>query len=132
MTDHVGTQLTRRLISKEVFNLGVEKTQGKTYLVLSPRVTPDDMVATFTRATGQPAIHDPISAEEFGEMTAPFVGPAFKQDAQDMMEWAAVAPADRICYGAFTEDQDRSFEELGLKASSFEEWLRRSGWRGPA
>jgi hypothetical protein len=115
-----------------VFNLGVEKTQGKTYPVLSARVTTDDMVAAFTKVTGQAAVHDPISAEKFGEMSAPFIGPAFKQDLQDMMEWAAVTPADKICYGALTEDQDRSFEELGLKASSFEEWLRRSGWTGPA
>ncbi|KAL5042242.1 hypothetical protein BDW71DRAFT_148886 [Aspergillus fruticulosus] len=120
------------IFAAKVFNMGVEKTRGKTYLVLSPRITTDDMVVTFTKVTGQPAIHDPISAEEFGEMTAPLVGPAFKQDAQDMMEWAAVAPADMICYGAFPEDQDHSFEELGLKASTFEEWLRRSGWTGPA
>ncbi|KAE8422602.1 hypothetical protein BDV36DRAFT_244861 [Aspergillus pseudocaelatus] len=113
-----------------VFELGVPKTHGKTYLVLSSRTTPDEMVKTFTRVTGQPAIHDPISAEEFAEMTAPRVGPAFTEDAKEMMEWAAVAPADRICYGAFAEDQDRSFEELGLKASTFEEWLRRSGWMG--
>jgi hypothetical protein len=90
------------------------------------------MVETFTRVTGQPAVHDTLTAEEFGEMTVPRVGPAFKRDATEMMEWAAVAPADRICYGAFTEDQDYSFEELGLTASSFEEWLRRSGWTGPA
>jgi hypothetical protein len=89
------------------------------------------MVETFTRVTGQPAIHDPITPEEFGDLTVPRVGPAFKRDATEMMEWAAVAPADRICYGALTENQDRSLEELGLKASSFEEWLRRSGWAGP-
>ena len=112
--------------------MGVEKTRGKTYFVLSSRVTTDDMVKTFTKVTGQSAIHDPISAEEFGEMAASSVGPAFKEDAKAMMEWAAVTPADRIGYGAFTEDQDHSFEELGLKASSFEEWLRRSGWTGPA
>ncbi|KAL2851267.1 hypothetical protein BJX68DRAFT_236060 [Aspergillus pseudodeflectus] len=119
------------IFAAKVFNLGVEKTHAKTYLVLSPRVTPNEMVETFTRVTGQPAVHDPLTAEEFGEMTVPRVGPAFKRDATEMMEWAAVAPPDRICYGAFTEDQDYSFEELGLKASSFEEWLRRSGWTGP-
>ncbi|RAL13292.1 NAD(P)-binding protein [Aspergillus homomorphus CBS 101889] len=120
------------VFAAKVFELGVGKTRGKTYCVLSPRVTPDEMVAAFTKVTGQPAVHDPITPERFGEMAAPFVGPAFKEDAKEMMEWASVAPADKICYGAFTEDQDRSFEELGLKASSFEEWLARSGWTGPA
>ncbi|KAL3486500.1 hypothetical protein BJX62DRAFT_246722 [Aspergillus germanicus] len=119
------------IFAAKVFSMGVEKTQGKTYLVLSSRVTPNEMVETFTKVTGQPAVHDPITPEEFGDLTVPRVGPAFKRDATEMMEWAAVAPEDRICYGAYTEDQDRSFEELGLKASSFEEWLSRSGWTGP-
>lgn len=113
----------------KVFELGVDKTAGKTYLVLSPLTTPEEMAETFTRVTGQPAVHDPISPERFGEMTAPFVGPAFKKDAQQMMEWASITPADKVCFGAM--DHDNSFEELGLKASTFEDWLRRSGWKGP-
>ncbi|OJJ96531.1 hypothetical protein ASPACDRAFT_125172 [Aspergillus aculeatus ATCC 16872] len=120
------------IFASRVFEMGAEKTRDKTYFVLSSRVTPVEMIETFTRVTGLPAIHDPISAEEFGEMTAPFVGPAFKRDATEMMEWAAILPADKICYGAFAEHEDHSFEELGLKASSFEEWLHRSGWTGPA
>ncbi|PYH48702.1 putative cinnamoyl-CoA reductase [Aspergillus saccharolyticus JOP 1030-1] len=120
------------IFAAKVLESGIEKTRGKTYLVLSSRVTPAEMVETFTKVTGQRAIHDPISAEEFGERTAPFVGPAFKRDATEMMEWAAILPADKICYGAYAEDEDHSFEELGLKASSFEEWLHRSGWTGPA
>ncbi|KAF7557959.1 hypothetical protein G7Z17_g348 [Cylindrodendrum hubeiense] len=117
----------------KVFDLGVDKTTGKTYLVMSPLITPDEMAETFTRLTGQPAAHDPISPEEFGEMTAPFVGPAFKSDAQQMMEWASVTPADKTCFGAMDlhEKMNDSFEELGLKASTFEDWLRRSGWKGP-
>ncbi|KAF4472334.1 cinnamoyl- reductase [Fusarium albosuccineum] len=113
----------------KVFDLGVDRTAGKTYLVLSPLITPEEMAETFTRVTGQPAVHDPISPEQFGEMTAPFVGPAFKKDAQQMMEWASVTPADKVCFGAM--DHDDSFEELGLRASTFEDWLRRSGWKGP-
>ncbi|KAL2846706.1 hypothetical protein BJY01DRAFT_213190 [Aspergillus pseudoustus] len=119
------------MFAARVFELGVSKTHGNTYLVLSPRVTPEEMVQTFIKVTGQPAIHEPISAEEFAELTVPRVGPAFRQDAREMMEWAAVAPADRIAYGAFAEDSDRSFQDLGLKASTFEEWLCRSGWMGP-
>ncbi|KAK4170064.1 cinnamoyl reductase [Cladorrhinum sp. PSN259] len=117
----------------KVFDLGVDKTKGKTYLVMSPPTTPDEMAETFTRVTGQPAVHDPISPEKFGEMTAPFVGPAFKSDAQQMMEWASVAPADKICFGAMDPHEMTydSFGELGLKASTFEDWLRRSGWKGP-
>lgn len=90
------------------------------------------MVEIFTRVTGQTAIHEPISAEQFGESAGQLVGPAFKEDAKQMMEWAAVMPADKICFGALDPDQDHSFEKLGLSATSFENWLRRTGWRGPA
>lgn len=97
---------------------------------MSSPITVDDMAKTFTEVTGQPATHEPISAEEFGEMAVPFVGPAFKEDAKQMMEWAAVMPGDKICYGAMDAHEDNSFEMLGLKASSFEQWLRRSIWMG--
>ncbi|PNP57098.1 hypothetical protein THARTR1_02940 [Trichoderma harzianum] len=112
--------------------MGLEKTHGKTFLALSPPITADDMAKAFTQVTGQPAIHEPISAEEFAEFAVPFVGPGFKEDAKQMMEWAAVMPGDKICYGAMDAHQDDSFEMLGLKASSFEDWLHRSGWTGPA
>lgn len=127
------TRATPKLILyEEIFDMGVEKTHGKTYLAMSPPITADDMAKAFTRVTGQPAIHEPISAEEFAELAVPWVGPAFKEDAKQMMEWAAVMPSDKICYGAMDADQDESFEMLGSKASSFEDWLHRSGWAGPA
>ncbi|KAI7976733.1 hypothetical protein EIK77_009964 [Talaromyces pinophilus] len=85
----------------------------------------------FSSLPDMPAIHDPISAEEFAEFAVPVVGPAFKEDAKEMMEWAAVMPADKICYGAFDTDQNEAMKILGLKATSFEDWLHRSNWKGP-
>ncbi|KAL7915340.1 hypothetical protein GGI35DRAFT_489026 [Trichoderma velutinum] len=120
------------IFAARIFDLGLEKTHGKTYLAMSPPITTDDMARAFTRVTGQPAVHEPISAEEFGEIAASLVGPGFKEDAKQMMEWAAIMPDDKICYGAMDANQDDSFEMLRLKASSFEEWLHRSGWMGPA
>ena len=118
-------------LASEVFELGIAKTKNKNFLVLSPRITADEMASTFNRVTGQPAVHDPITADKFGEMTAPFVGPAFKEDAKQMMEWSAVTPADKICFGAMDPEEDDSSELLGVKASTFEEFLVRSGWKGP-
>ncbi|RYC80883.1 hypothetical protein BFJ63_vAg16233 [Fusarium oxysporum f. sp. narcissi] len=109
---------------------GVEKTKGQTYLPLGPRITPQGMAKVFTRVTGKPAVHSPISFEEFGRLSSALVGPAFKEDAIEMMQWAAVALTDKTCYGAFELEAEQSIEELGLTASSFEDWLRRSGWTG--
>ena len=114
-----------------MFDLGINRTQGKNYLVMSPPITPRQIAATFTRVTGQPAIHSPTSFEEFGTLTAPFVGPAFKEDAMQMMQWAAIAPKGKVAYGSQDPQIDRSAEDLGLTASSFEEWMKRSGWTGP-
>lgn len=118
--DSDGKWLTILLCRGGVFNIGPEKTRGKT-LVLSRPITADEMARAFSRVTGQPAIHDPISAEEFAEFAVPVVGPAFKEDAKEMMEWAAVMPAHKICYGAFDSDQSEAVEMLGLKATSFED-----------
>lgn len=98
---------------------------------MSPRITPTEMAATFTRVTGQPAVHDPITPAVFGEMTAPFVGPALTEDAVQMMEWAGMTPADKVGFGSMDPEEDDSFEVLGVRASTFEEYLRRSGWKGP-
>ncbi|KAL7755729.1 hypothetical protein ACKLNR_014256 [Fusarium oxysporum f. sp. zingiberi] len=115
----------------EIFHLGVETTKGKTYLALGPRITPEGMAKVFMRVTGKPAVHSPISFEEFGRLSSALVGPAFKEDAIEMMRWAAVAPTDKTCYGAFELEVEQSSEDLGLTASSFEDWLTRSGWTGP-
>ncbi|RFN50774.1 cinnamoyl-coa reductase [Fusarium flagelliforme] len=115
----------------KIFHLGVGKTKGKTYLALGPRISPQEIAQTFTRITGKPAVYSPISFEEFGDLSSRLVGPAFKEDAIEMMQCAAVAPDDKTCYGAFELDSERACEELGVSGSSFEDWLRRSGWTGP-
>lgn len=100
---------------------------------MSRSTTPAEMAATFARVTGQRARHEPTTAEEFGELTASMVGPPFREDATQMMRWAAETPRDRVAYGA--EDpralEDAADELGGLVASSFEEWLLRTGWTGP-
>ena len=89
------------------------------------------MAETFTKVTGQRAYHSPISAEEFGNLAARSVGPAFREDATQMMQWAGIAPQDKIAYGSMDISDDHSAEELGVEASSFQEWLERTGWTGP-
>ena len=111
-----------------MFDLGPDATGGKNYYAMSQSITPQDMVKIFTRVTGLQAYHDPISAEELGDLTAPLVGPAFKEDATQMMQWAAEAPKDKMAYGS----RDPAPDGFGLAASSFEEWLQRSGWKGPS
>ncbi|KAJ4301646.1 hypothetical protein N0V90_003739 [Kalmusia sp. IMI 367209] len=114
------------------FALGVDKTNGKTYPVMSSRITMDDMASVFTRITGKPAVHSPLSHDEWADIAAKMLGPAYREDAKQMMQWFSEAPAEKICYGALDPGEDRSTEELGVSASTFEDWLKRSGWTGPS
>lgn len=65
-------------------------------------------------------------------MTAKMLGPAYREDVKQMMQWASEAPTTKICYGALDPEDDRSAEELGVTASTFEDWLKRTGWTGPS
>jgi hypothetical protein len=94
-------------------------------------ITMDDMASIFTRVTGQPAVHSPLSLDEWASMTAKMLGPAYLEDVKQMMQWFSEAPTAKICYGSLDPEDDRSFEELGIAASTFEDWLKRTGWTGP-
>ena len=85
----------------------------------------------FTRVTGHAARHEPMTARRWGQMTAPLVGPAFEEDATQMMQWAAETPDNTIAFGSQEAGTDESYQRLGVRASTFKEWLPRSGWKGP-
>ncbi|KAI0975611.1 putative cinnamoyl-CoA reductase [Xylaria arbuscula] len=119
------------VFTARIFNLGADKTAGKVYPVLSPMVSFDDMAATFTRLTGRKAVHAPLTTTEWADFTCTMLGPAFRDDVKHMMDWICVAPADKICYGALDPDEDTSAKELGVSASTFEDWIKRTGWTGP-
>lgn len=55
-------------------------------------------------------------------------GKGYEEDIRQMMEWVGVAPDERVCYGTMDPGEDRAWEDLGVRASTFEDWLWRSGW----
>lgn len=114
-----------------IFDLGVEKTAGKVYPALSPMVSFDDIAATFTRLTGRKAVHAPLTTAQWADLACAMLGPGFRDDVKHMMDWVCMAPTDKICYGALDPEEDTSAKELGLTASSFEDWIKRTGWSGP-
>ncbi|OQD66236.1 hypothetical protein PENDEC_c072G04320 [Penicillium decumbens] len=118
------------LFAARVFSLGITKTSGRNYFV-GKKFRMQDLASKFTRLTGQPAIYNPITIDEWAELASREIGPGFKNDIRQMMEWFAIAPEDKSCYGAFDPADDIAREELGLEASSFEDWLKRSNWAGP-
>ncbi|PYH89760.1 cinnamoyl-CoA reductase [Aspergillus ellipticus CBS 707.79] len=105
----------------------------KLYPITAPKIPFHALPTTFTAVTGQPAVFAPISLDEWGEVVARAVGRGYEEDIRQMMQGIAVAPEEKICYGTMEGGEgDRVVEELGVRASSFAEWLGRTGWRGPA
>ncbi|GAA92479.1 cinnamoyl-CoA reductase [Aspergillus luchuensis IFO 4308] len=99
--------------------------------VVSSKMRFADLPAIFSTVRYQSAIFDPISLDDWGATVARTVGKGYEEDIRQMMEWIAVAPDEKICYGTMTPQEDCSGADLGVRASTFEEWLRRSGWQGP-
>ncbi|KAL4894879.1 hypothetical protein BDV59DRAFT_175186 [Aspergillus ambiguus] len=106
------------------------KTTTKTYPVVSRKITFAEMATEFEAVTGTRAYFEPISLDEWGMLVAQVAGNGYERDIRQMIEWIAVAPEDKICYGTMDPAQDPS-AELGGRASSFREWLLRTGWKGP-
>lgn len=118
--------------SKAIIKKGSAQTH--TYPVVSPKIPFSELPRIFTRKTGIPAYFDPISLDEWGSTVAQAAGKGYERDITEMMEWVALAPDERVCYGTFDAgEEENAREELGpgVRASSFEEWLDRTGWRGP-
>jgi hypothetical protein len=91
-----------------------------------------DFPKIFTEATSQPAIHEPTTLEEWRNGQSAAAGKGFAEDATQMMEWTAVAPTDKILFGTMDPKDDHSWEDLGVRATSFPEWIKRNNWTGPA
>lgn len=122
------THIKQDLVCTAIFALGPEKSGSKTYPVIGPKLAFADFARIFHEKTGRRAIFEPISLDEWGRTVAAAAGKGYEKDIREMMEWVAVAPDERVCYGTMDVKDDRSWEELGLRASTFEEWMERSGW----
>ncbi|KAL3441665.1 cinnamoyl-CoA reductase [Aspergillus insuetus] len=110
---------------------GPRKTGSKIYPVVSPKIRFADFPAIFSSGRSQPAVYSPITLDEWGATVARTVGKGYEEDIRQMMGWIAFAPEDKICYGTMEPEEDTSWEDLGVRASTFEEWLGRARWDGP-
>lgn len=81
--------------------------------------------------TGIPARFESVGLEDWTSTVVSVAGEGFKEDIRQMVQWVAHAPKHKICYGTMDPVDDCSWEDLGVKASTFEEWILRSNWRGP-
>ncbi|KAB8218750.1 hypothetical protein BDV33DRAFT_120416 [Aspergillus novoparasiticus] len=131
LADWVDPSYDIGVYAAEIFSLGPEKTASKTYPVVGPKLSFADFARVFREITSQEATFDPITLDQWGATVAATVGKGYEEDIKQMMEWIAVAPDDKICYGTMNQTDDTSYEDLGVKASTLADWMRRTAWQGP-
>ncbi|KAE8393120.1 hypothetical protein BDV23DRAFT_180998 [Aspergillus alliaceus] len=119
------------IYAAEIFTLGPQKTASKAYPVVGPKLSFADFAKIFKEIVPLNTTFDPITIGQWGATVAATVGKGYEEDIKQMMEWIAIAPDDKICYGTMRPQDDRSYEDLGVKASTFGDWVRRSAWKGP-
>lgn len=112
------------------FAAGPTKTRNKAY-PLGQKYSLAQLASIFESKTSVKAEARPSTLEEWEEATVPIVGPGWRTDLRQMMEWTEAMPKGKVGWGTLELAEDRAPEELAVKPSSFEEWLERSGWRGP-
>ncbi|KAF9876687.1 NmrA-like family domain-containing protein [Colletotrichum karsti] len=110
---------------------GTAKTASKTYPIGSPKVAFGKLPGILSTVMGVPARYERISLEEWTSTVVSVAGKGFEEDIRQMVQWVGDAPADLICYGTMYPGDDHSWEDLGVRASTFEEWILRTNWQGP-
>lgn len=109
---------------------GPTKTRNKVYPI-GRKYSLAQLASILEGRTSVKAEVRPSTLEEWEDATVAVVGPGWRTDLRQMMEWTEAMPKGKIGWGTIELAEDRGVEELGVKSSSFEEWLERVGWRGP-
>ncbi|GAA5994192.1 uncharacterized protein JCM10292_001924 [Rhodotorula paludigena] len=114
-------------VTAAILKADTELVRGKTYLLLSPFQSQSEMAATYERITGEKAVADPVPWD-----TA-FAGvpEAVRGKYIEMFSFLQEQPAGTINMGASKPEDNVLEEELGVRASTFEEFLQRTGFRIP-
>ncbi|GAA5864836.1 hypothetical protein JCM8547_009246 [Rhodosporidiobolus lusitaniae] len=112
-----------------VFSAGPFNTAGKTYPVMSAPLTMPDLAQQYVAPTGEKATFDPLPLDEALGMTKRMTGNDMTLEFGDMFRFLDAVPPGTTAYGTLRPEEDTSFEDLGVKASTLAEFLERTGFR---
>lgn len=116
---------------RAVLDVGPGFMKGQEVPVCGQSIAYDELATKFTAVTGIKAVYNQCTEEEFAAASKNIVAP--KDNASKALgKWLAIAPDDRTCYGTIDCSILTEVEEtLGVKGSTWESFLDRTGWRGP-
>ena len=111
----------------EIFD-NPDKYAGRTLPVVGDIISPEEMVATFSRVTGRKAAYSSaFTREDLLRHFPPFATlGAFADESVGMVEYA-------VEYGYFRQDRDLAWSrKANPGALTWEQFLRATGWQGEA
>jgi len=116
--------------ARAAFDLGPDCMEGEDVPVSGPVFSYEDLASKFSAVTGIKAVYRQCSLEEFGKLEG--VDGVKGKEVRALGEWLAVAPDEGACYGTVGMDKLKQTQrEVGVRALSWEQFLERTGWRGP-
>ncbi|GAA5972054.1 hypothetical protein JCM11641_002473 [Rhodosporidiobolus odoratus] len=113
-----------------IFSKPLSVVSGKIYPVMSTPSTLSDFAEIYAAKTGDKVIVDPISKDEIHSMMVGVPhGEMIAAAVIDTFDYLDSAPEGTTCYGTMQLSDDTSSSDLGVKVTSFEEWLGKTGWK---
>lgn len=130
------------------FSKGPSVTAGKTYPVESRPCTIKELAAEYESLTGERATCQPteidVALAGFPDFLKPSIKEVFQcvvshfanrrrgleaEPVQKKSRYVAEVRPGSICHGTMEPEDDKSFEDLGVKASSLKDFIERTGFR---
>ncbi|GAA6063358.1 hypothetical protein JCM10212_004404 [Sporobolomyces blumeae] len=112
-----------------IFKKGPKETRDKAYFITSGAASMPEIANEYHKITGETVSVEPLSVKEGADKTATTLGvPHLAEELNVTFEWF-----NQIYDNLPKEALDGAIQgvaaELGVKASSFAQFLERSGWR---
>ncbi|GAA5885624.1 hypothetical protein JCM6882_007499 [Rhodosporidiobolus microsporus] len=108
-----------------IFSAPRSVTKGKTYPVMGQPLTMAEFAAEYEAATGEKAVAAPADLDEALKV----MPPAWLGMMREMHLFLNEMPPEKFCYGSMSPEEDTSFQDLGVKASTLTEYIQRTGFK---
>ena len=108
-------------IVREILN-DPEKYVGRDICICGDMISFGDMSKIFTRVTGRPALSKTLTEEEFRTIMS-FMPKTVQDEMISMVGWIEE-------FGYYGKEKDWTTGQQVTKLNTFEDWLRRTGWKG--
>ncbi|GAA6006859.1 uncharacterized protein JCM10292_005476 [Rhodotorula paludigena] len=112
-----------------VFTRGPDATAGKVYKVVSAPLTGPELALEYHNATGEAAKFVPLPLEKALDLFVETTGNNAKQELGDMIKFVSTFPPGEHASSGSTPQYADAWDDLGVRASSFMQYLERTGFR---